>query len=347
MARWISSPIIALPTGSWRAKGRRCSGCTGGRDGFGIMKSHPFFHELGMIGGLNDHQNLRCSCNMGARKAACCLQTMPGANGFATAREIGIKLRAFWSWWTVKGTPGAWSKVKSRLEGPAQVSATNLYMMAALSTGLASWPAVFLNWICFRGCLGANLLIKLKSLCVSWWAAAAAAVLTISLNCCCLMTLACFLCKRFSFRKWITWNHFWNRSFRSPCPGLSIRLRCSHLFRIMGNAGTQAGSMRCVDVDGKWSQKVCRICRCIVSISVSASWLWIAKECASCVWDVRTNCCQAKDWVWKASRLVCRCCSVILCMCLCAKVGIQYLAIVLRMGVCPTSVCCKNGESQI
>ena len=137
MARWISKPMIALPTGSWSARGRRLPGETGGFRGLGMRNNHPCLQLAGMIGGEKDHHSLSLACMSGARNFACWRQTTPGANGRAVARVLTIRLRAFSNWSTVNGTPGGRSNFRFMQGGPCHVSATNLFKIAALSNGVA------------------------------------------------------------------------------------------------------------------------------------------------------------------------------------------------------------------
>ena len=340
------SPMIALPTGSCSARGRKCCGFTGCLDGFGIMNIHPFFHEVGIWGGLQSHHSMSFAKINGARNDACCRQTTPGVNGLAQALVPGMDASACSNWSTVKGTPGASEKVKSKLEGPAQTSCTNWFMIAALSTGLARSPAWFRSWICLRGCFGATLLIMANSWCVSCFAAATAAVWTMSSNCCCLICLACFLCKRFNLLNFMTWNHRWKIFCIVLNPGLSILRRCSHLFRMVDSAGCHAGGPRCVCPEGKYRWKVSMTSTCIWSMRMSASGAGAANSCAICCSVCVVNCCHVAVCSKNACLLLRRCCNVTLWILLCAKTGIQYLAMVQRMGACPTLFCNKKGESQ-
>ena len=102
----ISNPIMALPRGSWRAKGRRFWGMKLAFNGLGINTNHPLRHSSGIYGGEDDHQWPRMQCKMGARNCACCFHTTAGAKGLATAFPAGMAFSALSSCKTVKGTPG-------------------------------------------------------------------------------------------------------------------------------------------------------------------------------------------------------------------------------------------------
>ena len=110
MARWISKPMIALPTGSWSARGRRLPGETGGFRGLGMRNNHPCLQLAGMIGGEKDHHSpesgmyewckkfcMLAPNNPWSKRAGCGSSARNQAQGFLQLVHSERN-----SWWSVK-----------------------------------------------------------------------------------------------------------------------------------------------------------------------------------------------------------------------------------------------------
>ena len=125
MANWAleaNRPTMALPRGSWRAKGLKARGCTGGLFGLGIRIIQLSLNQFGMMGWIPTNQCHKKSYSGRAMNGAKAFHTGLGAHGRATALTAGMALRAFSSSSAVNGRPVKGGVVTGNCDGPCQVS---------------------------------------------------------------------------------------------------------------------------------------------------------------------------------------------------------------------------------
>ena len=155
-ASLANSPATALPTGSWRARGRRADGVHGGFPGFGMSMSHESRQLGGIHGSAVLHQCCSSLYNGAVRASAWAFHMRPGVKGLATALVAGMARSAQLRSASEKGISNEACSGMGTWAGPAQVLDTYSVRMDSSSTGEAMLPDSFRSCMRLRGCLGEN-----------------------------------------------------------------------------------------------------------------------------------------------------------------------------------------------